>query len=148
MPIARLFRLSVTLAVIAALPALFAACSNTPTSPSNYAAFSQTDLQVGEGADAVSGSVVTVNYTGWFYDSSKTDQKGVQFTTTTGDAPFTFTVGGGTVIKGWDQGVAGMKVGGLRRLVIPPSLAYGDTRHASIPPNSTLVFEIELVSVE
>jgi FKBP-type peptidyl-prolyl cis-trans isomerase FkpA len=123
-------------------------CQGAPTSPSEYAPFSQTDLVVGDGAEAVSGSVLTVNYTGWFYDATKTDGKGVVFDTSTGNAPFTFTLGAGTVITGWDQGVVGMKVGGLRRLVIPPSLAYGTARSGVIPPDATLVFEIALLGVE
>lgn len=123
------------------------ACSSSQTAPSS-AAFSQTDLRVGTGAEAASGSVVTVNYTGWFYDASKTDKKGLQFDTTTGRTPLTFTLGSATVIVGWEQGVVGMRVGGLRRLVIPPSMAYGNMRYASIPPNTTLVFDVELTDVQ
>lgn len=133
-------------AVLAASAA--AGCQGSPTEPSQYAPFSQMDLVVGDGAEAVSGSVLTVNYTAWFYDAAKPDGKGVQFTTTTGYAPFTFTLGAGSVITGWDQGMVGMKAGGLRRLVVPPSLAYGAIRSTAIPPDTTLVFEIELVSVE
>ena len=89
---------------------------------------------------------MTVNYTGWLYDPTKPDQKGLVFDTSIGQTPFTFTLGAGQVIKGWDVGVPGMNVGGVRRLVIPPSLGYGASRSGPIPPNSTLVFEIELVS--
>lgn len=130
-----------------ALSAAIAGCNNSPTTPSS-AAFSQTDLQVGTGNAATSGSSVTVTYTGWFYDASKTDKKGLQFDSTAGQAPLTFTLGAGTVIPGWDQGVVGMRVGGLRQLIIPPSLGYGTVRYASIPPNATLVFDIELVGVQ
>lgn len=129
--------------------ALIAACSdNSPNAPSTTAAFSQTDVIVGTGADATAGKSLTVNYTGWLYDASKSDHKGVQFETSVGKTPFTFTLGIGQVIVGWDRGVPGMKVGGLRRLVIPPSLAYGGIRNGPIPPFATLVFEIELLDVQ
>ncbi|PYR10014.1 MAG: peptidylprolyl isomerase [Acidobacteria bacterium] len=131
--------------VLAGLIALSIGCSSSPTGPSNDAPFSQTDLRVGTGAVAAAGQTLTVNYTGWFYDASKPEQKGVSFDSTVGKSPFTFTLGAQQVIKGWDQGLPGMQVGGLRRLVIPPSLAYGSTRSGSIPPNSTLLFEIELL---
>jgi FKBP-type peptidyl-prolyl cis-trans isomerase FkpA len=121
------------------------ACSSTPTAPSNSAPFSQTDLRIGTGTVAAAGQTLTVNYTGWFYDASKADLKGLSFDSTVGRTPFSFTLGSGQVIKGWDEGVPGMGVGGLRRLVIPPSLAYGATRSGPIPANTTLVFEIELL---
>ena len=122
-------------------------CTASPTSPSNSAPFSQTDLVVGQGQAAASGNTLTVNYTGWLYDASQPGQKGAQFDAS-GATPFTFTLGTGEVIQGWDQGIAGMQVGGVRRLVVPPSLAYGATRHVIIPPNATLVFEIQLLSVQ
>ena len=124
-----------------------AACTDAPASPTSTAPFSQTDLVVGTGADALGGAALTVNYTGWLYDASKANLEGQQFDTSVGKTPFSFTLGVGQVIKGWDQGVPGMKVGGTRKLVIPPSLAYGGTRSGMIPPNATLVFEITLVSV-
>lgn len=123
------------------------ACSDTPTSPSSSPAYSQTDLTTGTGAEAASGRVVTVNYTGWLYDESRPEQKGAQFDTSIGREPFAFTLGIGQVIAGWDRGVPGMRVGGKRRLVIPPSLAYGMFRNGPIPPNAALVFEIELLTV-
>ena len=91
---------------------------------------------------------MTVNYTGWLYDASKLDSKGLQFDSSIGGQPFAFTLGAGQVIQGWDQGVPGMKVGGIRRLVIPPSLAYGAVRYGPIPPDATLVFDISLVDVQ
>lgn len=124
-----------------------AGCGSSPTSPSG-AAFSQTDLRTGTGTDAVAGKAVTVNYTGWLYDASKTDGKGLQFDTSVGGTPFSFTLGVGQVIAGWDRGLTGMKVGGARRLVIPPSLAYGAVRYGPIPPDATLVFDIDLVDVQ
>jgi FKBP-type peptidyl-prolyl cis-trans isomerase FkpA len=124
-----------------------AACDDSPTSPSATPSFAQTDLRLGTGAEAAMGRVVTVNYTGWLYDASRPDQKGGQFDSSTGREPFTFTIGIGQVIEGWDRGVPGMRVGGLRRLVIPPSLGYGNFRNGPIPPNAALLFEIELLAV-
>ena len=125
-----------------------ASCSQSPTTPSSTAPYSQIDLLVGNGAEAASGSLLTVNYTGWLYDASKPDTKGLLFDTSVGKDAFVFLLGSGSVIQGWDKGLVGMKVGGIRRLVVPPSLGYGDTRNSSIPPYSTLVFEIELVDVQ
>ncbi|MGH8639592.1 MAG: FKBP-type peptidyl-prolyl cis-trans isomerase [Burkholderiales bacterium] len=126
---------------------LGAGCSESLTSPSGNAPFSQTDVRAGTGATAINGSVVTVHYTGWLYSESRPDQKGMQFDSSVGGTAFSFTLGVGAVIGGWDQGVAGMRVGGLRRLVIPPSLAYGASRNGPIPPNASLVFDIELLQV-
>lgn len=130
------------------LPAWTAACTGSPTSSSSTVAFSQTDLRVGAGAPVVSGTNLTVNYTGWLHDAAKPDQKGLQFDSSIGRTPFSFTLGSGQVIAGWEQGLAGMTVGGLRRLVIPPSLAYGGTRSGPIPPNTTLVFEVAVVTAQ
>ncbi len=99
------------------------------------------DLTVGEGAEAEYGKLLTVNYTGWLED-------GTEFGTSIGGEPFQFTLGQGEVILGWDQGVLGMKVGGKRKLIIPPDLAYGETGRGDIPPNATLTFEVELLAVE
>lgn len=123
-------------------------CADTVTSPSGNAPFAQSDLRAGTGASAVSGSTVSVHYTGWLYDSDGPDQKGLQFETSRIGTPFTFVLGAGQVIAGWDQGLSGMREGGLRRLVIPPSLAYGSARNGPIPPNATLVFEIDLLAVQ
>ena len=102
----------------------------------------KTDLQVGQGAEATTGKSVKVHYTGTLTDGKKFDSS-----LDRGD-PFGFRLGGGQVIKGWDEGVVGMKVGGKRKLVIPPELAYGARGFPPvIPPNSTLVFEIELLAV-
>ena len=100
------------------------------------------DLQVGTGAEAVAGKKVTVHYTGTLTDGSKFDSSLDR------GRPFDFPLGAGRVIKGWDEGVAGMKVGGKRRLTIPPELGYGARGFPPvIPPNSTLVFEVELLGV-
>ncbi|MGE0593238.1 MAG: FKBP-type peptidyl-prolyl cis-trans isomerase [Vicinamibacterales bacterium] len=136
--------------VIAAL--LFvAACGgdSSPTAPSPpRGEFSQTDLVVGSGVAAAAGRVVSVNYTGWLYDPAQPEGKGTQFDTSVGRGPFAFVLGSGGVIRGWDQGVVGMRVGGQRRLVIPPELAYGASGRDIIPPNATLVFDIVLLSVQ
>jgi FKBP-type peptidyl-prolyl cis-trans isomerase FkpA len=129
-----------------ALAAALGGCGSSPTSPTT-APFSKTDVRVGSGLEAAAGNVISVQYTGWLYDAAKPDGKGVQFETSVGGTPFSFTLGAGQVITGWDQGLPGAKVGGVRRLVIPPSLAYGAVRNGPIPANATLVFEIELVDV-
>jgi FKBP-type peptidyl-prolyl cis-trans isomerase FkpA len=134
-------------AACALLLAGVAGCGSTTTGPSSTAPFSQVDLRIGTGAEAATGNFLTVNYTGWLYDPTRADLKGLQFDTSLGKDPFTFTLGGQQVIQGWDQGLVGMKVGGIRKLVIPPSLAYGGTRNNSIPPFATLVFEVELLDI-
>lgn len=108
-----------------------------------------TDIKVGTGDLAEAGTNVTVHYTGWLHDASAPENKGRKFDSSRdrGD-PFRFTLGVGQVIAGWDQGVAGMKVGGQRVLTIPPELGYG-ARGAGgvIPPNATLIFDVELLAV-
>jgi FKBP-type peptidyl-prolyl cis-trans isomerase FkpA len=129
--------------------ALISGCtSSSPASPSNTAAFTKTDLLVGTGTAAETGKTLTVDYTGWFYDASKPDHKGLVFDTSLGKTTFSFVLGSGQVIAGWDQGLPGMQVGGVRQLVIPPSLAYGSTRSGAIPPNTTLLFDIQLRDVQ
>jgi FKBP-type peptidyl-prolyl cis-trans isomerase FkpA len=145
---ARAVQAAFRLAVLGVLAGGLAACGGSPTSPSSAVPFNMTDLVVGEGTEAVASSLVTVHYTGWLYNAAQPDQKGAQFGSSGGLAPFSFTLGNGSVIAGWDQGLTGMKVGGLRRLVIPSSLAYGATRSGPIPPYATLVFEVELLDVQ
>ncbi len=108
------------------------------------------DIKVGDGAEARAGRVVRVHYTGWLFDASKADKRGDKFDSSKDrNEPFEFPLGGGQVIPGWDQGFAGMKVGGTRVLTIPPAMGYG-ARGAGgvIPPNATLVFEVELLEVK
>jgi FKBP-type peptidyl-prolyl cis-trans isomerase len=108
-----------------------------------------TDLVVGNGAEAVAGKSVTVHYSGWLYDPAQPESKGKPFDSSrdTGRS-FTFSLGAGQVIAGWDQGVQGMKVGGQRRLVIPQHLAYGERGAGGvIPPRASLVFDVELLDV-
>ena len=100
------------------------------------------DIVEGDGAEATTGSTVTVNYTGWLTDSTKFDSS------IDSGMPFPFTLGTGQVIPGWDEGVAGMKVGGIRQLLIPAELGYGDTGSGVIPPGATLIFEVELLDVQ
>ena len=103
-----------------------------------------TDSLVGTGDTAVAGKKLTVNYTGWLYSDTAVDHKGLQFDK--GTIPF--TLGQGSVIRGWDQGLVGMKAGGRRQLVIPPSLGYGDQAQGEdIPANSTLIFVVDLVKI-
>jgi len=147
--LARVISSVLAFAVVAALSLAVSGCADTAgTGPTDYAPFSKTDLRLGNGTVAESGKSLTVNYTGWLYDPDKGEQKGLIFDTSIGRGTFTFVLGAGQVIPGWDQGLVGMQVGGLRRLVLPPSLAYGQTRTGPIPPNATLVFEVELVDVQ
>jgi FKBP-type peptidyl-prolyl cis-trans isomerase FkpA len=108
------------------------------------------DDVTGSGNEAVNGRQVSVHYTGWLYDQSRPDHKGTKFDSSRdGNEPFSFRLGGGQVIQGWDQGVAGMKVGGKRTLTIPPALGYGSQGAGGvIPPNATLLFEVELLDVK
>ena len=134
------------LSVIGLLLAAVGCGSSSTTSPTSSAPYSQTDLVIGTGTQASAGSRATVAYTGWLYDTNRTDGKGSQFDSS---PSYPFVVGAGQVIKGWDQGVPGMRVGGQRRLVLPPDLAYGRSGSGgTIPPNATLVFDISLLSVQ
>jgi FKBP-type peptidyl-prolyl cis-trans isomerase FkpA len=144
----RLIRSAAAVGVSALLIVGMSACSDTPTSPSGSVPYSQTDMLEGTGTVAATGNVLSVHYTGWLYNASQPGQKGGQFDSSAGFDPFSFTLGAGQVISGWDRGLVGMKVGGIRRLVLPPSLAYGSVRSGVIPPEGTLVFEIELVAVQ
>jgi FKBP-type peptidyl-prolyl cis-trans isomerase FkpA len=135
--------------------ALLAACSGKPGAPPPPAASAVTALQSvtlkpGTGAAVGGGQIAVVEYTGWLYEASATDTKGKQFDSSrTGGQAFKFPLGTGSVIKGWDQGVAGMKIGESRRLIIPPDLAYGDNGAGGvIPPGATLVFDIDLIAIE
>jgi FKBP-type peptidyl-prolyl cis-trans isomerase len=121
---------------------------DAPVTTPDLPVVTKADLAVGTGIEAIAGDSVTVAYTGWVYDSTKAENKGTQFDQKTAASPFTFQLGKGTVIAGWDQGVVGMRVGGKRRLVIPPGLGYGAVANGVIPANSTLVFDIEVLSIK
>jgi len=101
------------------------------------------DIIVGEGTMVEKNSIITVNYTGWLGDGTKFDSS-----LNPGRSPFRFTVGAGQVIQGWDEGIPGMRVGGKRKLIIPPSMGYGNQNMGAIPPNSTLIFEVDLLGIE
>jgi FKBP-type peptidyl-prolyl cis-trans isomerase FkpA len=119
----------------------------TPTSPDQTSVtFSQTDLTVGTGAEATAGKTASVQYNVWLYSETGPDKKGSQLPA----GQFAYVVGSTSIIKGFDMGVTGMKVGGIRRIVVPPALAYGTTgsNDGSIKPNAALVFEISLVNVQ
>ncbi|HEX7340076.1 MAG TPA: FKBP-type peptidyl-prolyl cis-trans isomerase [Rhodanobacteraceae bacterium] len=132
-----------------------ASCHQAPHAPyagGSVAKLTTIDQTVGTGTQAQAGMVVSVLYTGWLYDKNAKDHHGREFDSTSkhGDQPFRFTLGIGQVIPGWDKGVVGMRVGGVRELLIPASLAYG-ARGAGdgvIPPNASLVFRIKLVDAK
>jgi FKBP-type peptidyl-prolyl cis-trans isomerase FkpA len=107
------------------------------------------DQKVGSGPQANDGDEVQVNYTGWLYDANAKDHHGAKFDSSYDNGgPISFTLGSGQVIPGWDQGIEGMRVGGKRTLIIPPQLAYGSRGAGDdIPPNATLIFDVELVSI-
>jgi FKBP-type peptidyl-prolyl cis-trans isomerase len=136
------------LALAAVLALVSSACgsdSNSPSAPDqSNVAYSQTDLVVGTGASASSNSTITTNYALWLYSDTATDHKGTPIESHD-NAQFVLSM----TIAGWRQGIAGMKVGGQRRLIVPPSLAYGagGSSNGAIPPNAALVFDIELVSI-
>jgi len=140
--------LVVKYSLVVCLAVLLSACDDKPSADSaSQPAASATELKmedkkVGTGAVAEAGKSVSVHYTGWLTDGTKFDSSKDH------GQPFAFQLGAGQVIKGWDQGVAGMKVGGIRKLTIPPSLGYGEQGAGGvIPPNATLVFEVELLGV-
>ena len=115
----------------------------------NITSLQVTDVTVGSGAPATAGKQVSVHYTGWLYDPKAADKHGKKFDSSRDHGePFAFKLGAGQVIRGWDQGVAGMKVGGKRTLVIPSELGYGSRgAGGAIPPNATLLFDVELLGV-
>lgn len=135
--------------------ALGAGCSAksdkpAPTPANPVASLQKITLKPGTGAEIRDGQGAVVQYTGWLYEAGVPDQKGKQFDSSrNAGQPFKFSLDTGAVIKGWDQGVIGMKVGEMRRLIIPPDLAYGSSGAGGvIPPGATLVFDVELVGIE
>lgn len=140
--------------IFALLTLALVACSQKAPEPyqgGGVTKLTTRDIKVGTGPVAQPGMVVSVLYTGWLYDEHAKDKHGKEFDSTSkhGDTPFRFTLGTGQVIQGWDQGVAGMHVGGVRELVIPPTLAYGSRGAGGvIPPNASLVFKVKLVDAK
>jgi FKBP-type peptidyl-prolyl cis-trans isomerase len=129
------------LVVVAAIAAIVYFAVHKDSSP-EITDLVKEDLTIGTGAEAEVGKLLTVDYTGWLAD-------GTEFDSSVGGQPFQFTLGQGQVIKGWDAGIKGMRVGGTRRLIIAPELAYGELgREPTIPPNATLTFEVELLAVQ
>ena len=159
----RFFRLPARIGSVAACAALLTsgtgfATAATPSSPGTHWSskldatineLQEIDVKQGTGAEALPGKTVSVHYTGWLYDSSKPDSHGARFDSSRDrGTPFAFALGAGRVIKGWDEGVAGMRVGGQRTLVIPARLGYGERGAGGvIPPNATLIFDVELLGV-
>ncbi len=141
--------LVVKYSLVVCLAVLLSACGDKPAADSgsqpaaNATELKMEDKKVGSGTLAEAGKMVQVHYTGWLTDGTKFDSSKDR------GEPFTFQLGAGQVIRGWDQGVAGMKVGGIRKLTIPSSLGYGERGTGGvIPPNATLVFEVELLGVQ
>jgi FKBP-type peptidyl-prolyl cis-trans isomerase FkpA len=146
----RLHTVRLSCVAIAAMLITCAGCgsssSATTTAPTSSSPFTVTDLKIGTGATAAVGNRITVAYTGWLYNTAMTDGKGAQFDT---QASQLFTLATGQLIAGWVQGIPGMKIGGQRRLIIPPELAYGSAGSgSSIPANATLIFDITLLNVQ
>ena len=133
---------------LATTPSLVVSKGDLPVLPLKE--LQKIDNSVGEGQTANKGSSVTVHYTGWLYDPSKPEGKGTKFDSSRDRGQtFQFGLGRGMVIRGWDEGVAGMKVGGSRTLLIPPELGYGSRGAGGvIPPNAALLFDVELLKVE
>ena len=124
------------------------AVAATPAPAAQAQGLQKIDTVVGKGKEAVAGKTVVVHYTGWLYAPKAPKQRGQQFDSSVGGEPFSFPLGMGGVIKGWDQGVAGMKVGGKRTLVIPAALGYGSDGSGPIPANANLIFDVELLDVQ
>jgi len=142
-----------SLALLLSAACIITACSQqdlTPMETSNVTELIKKDMTKGEGAEAKAGQQVSVHYTGWLYDAKGVENKGKKFDSSRDrGTPFEFSLGAGEVIKGWDEGVQGMKVGGNRTLIIPPAMGYGKRGAGGvIPPNATLVFDVELLGLK
>jgi FKBP-type peptidyl-prolyl cis-trans isomerase len=149
-------RRALILCLVCAVSAAACGGSSSPTAPTQNATwianvpFSTTDVTAGSGEEIASGATISVDYVGWLYSTATSDNKGSVFDTSCPNVctPMQFTVGAGRLIRGFEQGVVGMRVGGIRRVVIPPDLAYGSTGSGSaIPPNATIIFEIRANSI-
>jgi FKBP-type peptidyl-prolyl cis-trans isomerase FkpA len=143
-------QLLVSSALALSLTFTLAACDRAkapPVAATPAVVFQKIDTVTGAGKEAVAGSTAVVNYTGWLYEPNAPQQRGKQFDTSNGRGPFDFRLGAGQVIKGWDEGVQGMKVGGKRTLIVPSAMGYGDSGAGPIPANATLMFDVELLDV-
>jgi len=148
-------KLIVSILLLASVAACGGGGSSSSSSTSSWAttsgsdavtALQVTDNVVGTGTPVVAGDTLTVNYTGWLYQTGDANFEGSEFDSTSGGSPYTFVVGEDKVIAGWDQGLIGMQVGGTRTLIIPSSLAYGPNGYGAIPGGAALVFTVQLVS--
>ncbi len=148
-----LFKFSLIIALLMMLPQIafsYKEDAVTLQAAPEGPAFQKIDTKVGTGDEAIVGKTVKVHYTGWLYDENAPDKKGKKFDSSHDrDAHFSFLLGSGRVIKGWDQGVNGMKVGGQRTLIIPSTMAYGARGAGNvIPPHAALIFDVELVGLQ
>ncbi len=157
LPALRHLAAALTVACMATVPVALAqparSTASIPTSSkldANVTELKKIDVKQGTGTEAPAGKAVVVHYTGWLHDPAAPDGKGAKFDSSRDrGVPFGFMLGAGRVIKGWDEGVVGMKVGGQRTLVIPPALGYGERGAGGvIPPNATLIFDVELIEVK
>lgn len=121
--------------------------ASAPAAAAAAVPFQKIDTVPGAGKEAISGATAVVHYTGWLYDPNAPQQHGAQFDSSVGRGPFSFSLGAGQVIPGWDEGVKGMKVGGKRTLIVPAEMGYGSGGAGPIPPNATLIFDVELLDV-
>jgi FKBP-type peptidyl-prolyl cis-trans isomerase FkpA len=144
----KLMNLAAVVLSVILLPA--GAFSETTRGANKVTELIKKDTKIGTGEEATIGKAVEVHYTGWLYDPDAADKKGAKFDSSRDrGTPFSFLLGAGRVIKGWDKGVAGMKVGGQRTLIIPPEMAYGARGAGNvIPPNSALIFDVELIGLK
>lgn len=156
--VSRYITVAAAATVLALAPTATTVAQNPETTPppsqskmdAKITQLQKTDTAVGTGTEAIAGKIAVVHYTGWLYDPAAADKKGRKFDSSLDrHSPFSFPIGGQRVIRGWDEGVVGMRVGGRRTLVIPPDMAYGNRGAGGvIPPDATLVFEIELLDVK
>ena len=146
-------KLFVTIALLlffASIWAIEITLENTTKEENKMTEFTTIDNQLGEGREAEKGLTITVHYSGWIYDENEDDKKGNKFDSSKDrNEPFTFVLGVGQVIKGWDDGFAGMKIGGTRTIIIPSEMGYGSRGAGSvIPPNADLIFDVELLGIQ
>ena len=146
-------KLFVTIALLLFFGSIWAieiTLENTTKEENKMTEFTTVDTRLGEGREAEKGLTITVHYSGWIYDENEDDKKGNKFDSSKDrNEPFTFVLGVGQVIKGWDDGFAGMKIGGTRTIIIPSEMGYGSRGAGSvIPPNADLIFDVELLGIQ
>jgi FKBP-type peptidyl-prolyl cis-trans isomerase FkpA len=146
----RLFVTIVLLLIFGSTWAIDITLEKTLKEENKMTEFTTIDNQLGEGREAEKGLTITVHYSGWIYDENEDDKKGNKFDSSKDrNEPFTFVLGVGQVIKGWDDGFAGMKIGGTRTIIIPSEMGYGSRGAGSvIPPNADLIFDVELLGIQ